>query len=69
MRLKAKCEERSCEFYEVDEYYTSKMCGNCRNIHYNLGEEKRYVCPIEECGYIADRDANAARNILIKGIA
>lgn len=64
-RLMAAAEQKNCAYFEVNEAYTSKMCGNCRNLHPNLGDAKRYVCPT--CNYTADRDGNAARNILIKG--
>ncbi len=64
-RLIAASEEKNCECIVVDEAYTSKMCGNCRRLHPDLGKAKRYVCPF--CNYNADRDGNGARNILIKG--
>lgn len=69
MILKSVCEKRSCEFYEVDERYTSKTCGKCKNIKRDLGFARIYECPMENCGYVAGRDANAARNILIRGTA
>ena len=50
----------------INEAYTSKTCGKCGHIHKLLGSSKVYVCP--ECGYTADRDWHAARNILLKSI-
>ena len=55
---------------EVREDYTSVTCGNCGALHGNLDKNKLYACsPRGEtlpCGYHADRDANAARNILLR---
>lgn len=50
----------------VTEEYTSKTCGSCGKLNEKLGSKKRFVCPT--CGYRADRDLSAARNILIKSI-
>lgn len=49
---------------ECDEAYTSKTCGSCGFIHNKLGGSKTFKCP--SCGYRADRDISAARNILIR---
>ncbi len=65
MRLKEKCKEYNVDFIEVNEHHTSVTCGNCRLRHQTLGSSKIYDC--FTCGYHADRDANAARNILIRG--
>ena len=46
------------------EHYTSKTCGACGFIHGQLGGSKVFACP--QCGVIMDREANAARNILIR---
>ena len=48
----------------VDEPYTSKTCGNCGAIHHKLGGNKTFTCPT--CHITMDRDANGARNILLK---
>jgi putative transposase len=50
----------------VTEEFTSKCCGCCGMINQNLGSSKTFYCPNPFCGYIADRDANGARNILLK---
>ncbi len=43
-------------------YPSSKTCSSCGTIKEELGLGKRvYVCI--ECGYVADRDYNAARNL------
>lgn len=66
--LKNKVELYSnCSLIICDEHYTSKTCGSCGNLQSNLGSKKIYKC--DKCSYIADRDANAARNILIRYIS
>ena len=54
----------ACTVIECDEPYTSKTCVACDSIHKNLGRRKVFACP--ECGYWADRDASAARNIMLR---
>lgn len=48
----------------VNEFYTSRTCGNCGNLHPNLGGAKIYNCP--HCHVRMGRDANGARNILLR---
>lgn len=55
-----------CRVIECDEAYTSKTCGACGHLHHKLGGSKRFRCPRADCGYEADRDVSAARNILIR---
>lgn len=49
---------------ECDEAYTSKTCGQCGVLHHKLGGAKTFRC--KSCGYVADRDISAARNILLR---
>lgn len=51
------------KFIEADTFYpSSKMCNSCKNIFKELSLKDRvYRCPI--CGYIEDRDLNAAKNL------
>lgn len=49
---------------ECDEPYTSKTCGCCGTINQKLGGSKTFHCAT--CNYTADRDINAARNILLR---
>lgn len=51
----------------TNECYTSKTCGACGHIHYKLGGSKVFKCP--HCGYIVERDANGAFNIMLKALA
>jgi len=63
--LKAKAELFPwVKVIECDEAYTSKTCGNCGSLHHKLGSAKVFRCP--SCTYVADRDINAARNILLR---
>jgi putative transposase len=65
MRLINKCREYpNRKVIVVDESYTSKTCGHCGWINWNLGANKTYCC--QQCKIVIDRDFNAARNILIK---
>lgn len=66
IRLKSKCVEHGCSLLIVDESFTSKTCGSCGCLNSNLGGSKSFLCP--ECGIEIDRDANGARNILIKNL-
>ena len=50
-----------------DEYYTSKTCTCCGMLNHGLGAAKVFVCPTCKAKY--DRDAGAARNILLRYIA
>ncbi len=49
---------------ECDEAYTSNTCGCCGTIHQTLSGSKVFKC--KACKYVADRDINAARNILLR---
>ena len=50
-----------------DEYYTSKTCTHCGILNHGLGASKTFVCPT--CSAEYDRDAGAARNILLRYIS
>ena len=55
-----------CTVIECIEPYTSKTCGKCGHLHQKLGGRKVFKCPNPTCGFVADRDAQAARNILMR---
>jgi len=61
-KLKAKCDEKGIELRVADRFYpSSKTCHHCGSIRKNLKLSDRiYRC---ECGYVADRDLNAALNL------
>ena len=58
--LKYKCKT----VLEVNPIYTSQCCNNCRSLQKMPLSERTYKC---RCGYIEDRDVNAAKNILVLG--
>jgi putative transposase len=50
----------------VPPHYTSQECSNCGQIVQKTLSERTHICA---CGYVADRDVNAAENILKRGLA
>ena len=62
VKLKKKCDENSIELRVVDRFYpSSKLCNCCGFIKKDLKLSDRiYRC---NCGYIKDRDINAALNL------
>lgn len=63
--LLAKAQLFDCKVFECDEHWTTKTCSCCGDT-YNPGRSKTYHCA--SCGYVADRDVNGARNILLRFI-
>lgn len=65
--LEYKCKWYGKQLIIVPPHYTSQECSNC---HHNSGEKKldirEWTC--ENCGEHHDRDINAAKNILAKGL-
>lgn len=61
----SKAEEAGRRVVLVNPKNTSQMCSNCGQLVLKELRERTHRCP--HCGYTADRDTNAARNILIKG--
>lgn len=56
--------EKSGKTYKIDKFQpTTKFCPNCACLN-NIGLERTYKC---DCGYIADRDIHAARNVKLFG--
>ena len=64
-RLIQKAREAGKVLLVVDEAYTSKTCSQCGHQNNSLGSSKVFRCP---CGSVMDRDANAAKNILLRNI-
>lgn len=54
----------NCKVFEVTEEFTSKTCGCCGQVNKELGSSKTFNC--NKCKSTFDRDANGARNILLK---
>ena len=63
-KLKFKCKEFQRNLIITSEEHTSKTCGNCGIVNYNLGSKHLFKC--SSCEVKIDRDINGARNILIK---
>jgi len=61
-KLKIKCDNQNIELRIVDKFYpSSKLCHHCGSIKKDLKLSDRvYRC---KCGYIEDRDRNAALNL------
>ena len=64
-QLRYKAEWAGREYVEVDPRYTSQQCSRCR-IRNHPGRSETYRC--RSCGLVADRDVNAAMNILAAGV-
>ena len=61
-KLKTKCDEKSIELRVVNRWYpSSRICHCCGAIKKDLKLSDRiYRC---DCGYVEDRDFNAALNL------
>jgi len=66
-QLEYKCEDMGKTFIKIDRYYpSSKTCSSCSHIKPSLPLPIRtYEC--KKCGYVGDRDVNAAINIRREG--
>ncbi|GET42363.1 transposase IS605 OrfB [Microseira wollei NIES-4236] len=51
----------------VPPHYTSQNCSNCGEVVKKSLSERTHICP--SCGYVEDRDINAAINILSRGLS
>jgi len=62
-----KAEEAGCKVVFVDPKNTTQECSNCREIVKKELSDRIHDCPF--CGFVMDRDLNAAKNILIRATA
>ena len=62
--LKDKAESAGHQVVEVNPAYTSQECWKCGEIVQKSLSVRTHICP--HCGYVADRDVNAAKNILAR---
>lgn len=62
-----KAESAGRRIVQVDPRNTSQLCSNCGTKVKKALSVRMHRC--EQCGYIADRDENAARNILQRALA
>ncbi|MHB8359792.1 MAG: RNA-guided endonuclease InsQ/TnpB family protein, partial [Thermoplasmataceae archaeon] len=65
--LKSKAEKMGVAIIEVEPRGTTQGCSGCGEIVPKTIRERRHRCPT--CGLDLDRDHNAARNILQRGLA
>ncbi len=59
--LEEKAERAGHQVVRVNPRFTSQNCHNCGEIVQKSLSVRTHMCPF--CGYIADRDVNAAKNI------
>jgi len=64
--LAYKAEEAGTQVVTVNPAYTSQACSACGVVVKKDLSVRVHVCP--DCGYTADRDVNAARNILMLAV-
>ncbi len=64
--IEVKAENAGRQVIAVSPHYTSQKCSQCGGIVKKALSVRTHVCTC--CGYIADRDINAAKNILQAGM-
>ncbi len=66
-QLVYKAAHVGCEVKIVSRWFpSSKTCSSCGSVRESLAlSERVFVC--EECGYVADRDYNAAKTLAAAG--
>ena len=65
--LRQVAEKYGCLVHKIDRFYPSSKLCECGYKNEGLKlSDREWACP--ECGKIHDRDVNAARNILRRGI-
>ena len=62
--LTEKAARAGHEVIRVNPRYTSQKCHQCGEVVQKSLSVRTHICPF--CGYIADRDVNAAQNILLQ---
>ena len=65
--LEAKAANAGHQVMRVNPRFTSQKCNQCGEIVQKSLSVRTHICPC--CGYVADRDVNAAKNILSKARA
>ena len=63
-QMKYKCEWSGIKFILANRFYpSSKTCSSCGCVNSNLKlKDRKFICP--ECGFVIDRDENAAINLM-----
>ena len=62
--LELKAEGAGVRVYRVPAHFTSQRCSSCGEVIQKSLSVRTHVC--STCGYIEDRDVNAAKNILLR---
>jgi IS605 OrfB family transposase len=65
-RLRHTALKTGVAVHEVSEAYSTIACGRCGRLNHKLGGGEVFECPT--CPYRCDRDAHAARNILVMNV-
>ncbi len=65
--LEAKAENAGHQVIRVNPRYTTQACSHCGELVAKSLSVRTHICT--SCGYVADRDVNAAQNILFKARA
>ena len=65
-RLLYKASVNQKQVFLVKEQYTTKTCSSCGILNKEIGSSKVFCC--KNCNLVTDRDHNASKNILMKGI-
>lgn len=65
--LSYKCERSGSRLVRVDARGTSQDCSGCGERVPKVLSVRTHDCPA--CGLVLDRDVNAARNVLARGLA
>jgi putative transposase len=63
--LTYKAESAGGQVVRVNPRYTTQKCFTCGELVHKSLSVRTHICP--QCGYVADRDLNAAQNILQAG--
>jgi putative transposase len=63
--LEAKAASAGHQVIRVNPRFTTQKCYKCGEIVQKSLSVRTHICPF--CGYVADRDVNAAQNILLAG--
>ncbi len=69
-QLDYKCQRAGKRLIPIDRWFpSSKTCSKCQAITKLDRSEREFHCSNSNCGYVADRDDNAATNIRAAGLA
>jgi putative transposase len=66
--MKYKAENAGKKLVMVNPAYTTQTCSKCGNIQKLELSQREYVCGNSSCGYVDNRDCNAAKNIKRLGL-